>query len=577
MTESLASTTSPETPTKVTGAPEGLQPQVLDELVNYRKEIDRQFDDQQDKSDYRGFKAQKLAELLSENGIVDDESDEVAHTDYAFATAIYQEVINTRVEDWANSDRRNQIANALEVYYADETAAASESETDDASDKADTAEAKRLEELQAKSDHNNPGEDVESEIETVDGYFNDMRATYAELLAERSKKMGLFERKTSVDAIETAKEEYAELVRACATELMLNMLTDNKSKQDITDTIDAFILEEVDYFINDLEQKRATDFTKRSKLVRAGLEKWTSWGPRDGATFKEKVFSKGNVKKGVVYAGLGLGVGAVAAPLVGLVGGGLAVAGTAAYLSKKIARNLVGARLDAAANSESIAKLQADYLRNAVASDDERLQSGDITKDIFELANERSNDYRKRNRRRLVGGMAISLVAGGAAAGLMSTAVETGAFGKIGDWAGDVKDRYFPGDNSDAHPGAGPDAGLDTDASVVAPGSEFEPDGGDGGMSDLSPRDNLLDGHLGSRELTPAGHEALAKQFNGYKVKSGDTVWDLSEKFLQQQGVKHPTRFEIDATKDAMLGELRATNSVDARGWLSVGDKLRIK
>lgn len=119
------------------------------------------------------------------------------------------------------------------------------------------------------------------------------------------------------------------------------------------------------------------------------------------------------------------------------------------------------------------------------------------------------------------------------------------------------------------------------DPQDVQGSTELEPNGDGGGNAGSETtnltRGELFDGSLGGRKLTPEGREALAEQLNGYTVKTGDTVWDLSEDFLKEQGVKNPTRFEIDTTKDVLLRELQATNSVDSRGWLSVGDKIRIK
>lgn len=600
MSEQSPHSTPELTTPKLLDVPEGLQADVLDDLVGYQSEIRAKFDQQSDESDYHTFESSFIDALLDENGIRLDDDNEKSAENYNFAKGVYKQIIPMDKKlnrEWLGtpeggvSSRRTLVMDAVATWYQNQPeVAGSGPDSDKGGDKNDTEHSsvdnwdnsalseeqlKQRDKLREKPDHNKPGESMSTEIEKVDSYFNDVREQYAKLLADRSKKTGLFERGSSVEEINKTKEDYAELVRACATELMLNMEQDGKSKDEMVETIDAFITEEVDYFIADLEAKRAEDFTKRNKLVKAGLEKWASWGPRDGANLRERFFTKGNTKKGAVYLGLGTGIGVAAMPLVGIVGGGLAITGGAVYVTKKIARNLVGARIDAAANSETIAKSQADDIRDAVSNNDERLRSGDITKDILDFANERSNEYRKRNRRRMIGGVGISLVVGGSVAGLVTAASDAGLFGKVGDWTSDklggLKDKYFPGDSK-------PEVGspvIDVPDSVA--GTEFNPADGANDAPELSTRDSLFNGQFGSRELTDAGHESLEKQLDGYKVKPGDTIWDLSEKFLQDQGVKNPTVYEIDATKDALLSELRATNSVDSRGWLSVGDKIRIK
>lgn len=93
-------------------------------------------------------------------------------------------------------------------------------------------------------------------------------------------------------------------------------------------------------------------------------------------------------------------------------------------------------------------------------------------------------------------------------------------------------------------------------------------------------RGEMFDGYQGTREFTTVGQTDFNKWINGnggYTVQPGDTVWSLSEQYLQQNGITHPTVYEVDAVKDSVLKELQARGLADGRGWLNVGDTIKIK
>lgn len=136
--------------------------------------------------------------------------------------------------------------------------------------------------------------------------------------------------------------------------------------------------------------------------------------------------------------------------------------------------------------------------------------------------------------------------------------------------------KYHPFGHND--PTAGPKAdAMPNTVPESVPGSNLDPidAGGSGGGSDLAGHGETFVGYHGTRALTPETLEALHGTMDGYTVRPGDSVWSLSQRFLEDRGVPHPTVYELDATKDALLADLRANGLVDAKGWLTPGDVLR--
>ncbi len=89
-------------------------------------------------------------------------------------------------------------------------------------------------------------------------------------------------------------------------------------------------------------------------------------------------------------------------------------------------------------------------------------------------------------------------------------------------------------------------------------------------------RSEIFDNRIGARSLTDEGRSALFKSLDGHVVQPGDTVWDLSEEKLKQSGISNPTVFEIDATKDVILRELKGNGLVKENGFLTTGTRLRL-
>jgi hypothetical protein len=116
---------SPETPI-INAAPDALQLERLDSVVGYGSTIADEYDLTNDDVDYETFRAQKIDELLAENGIVDGEDDD-SHAQYELARDVYAQVIDLSQDEWiireegAEVPRRNVIFRRLLAEYPTET------------------------------------------------------------------------------------------------------------------------------------------------------------------------------------------------------------------------------------------------------------------------------------------------------------------------------------------------------------------------------------------------------------------------------------------------------------------------
>lgn len=111
------------------------------------------------------------------------------------------------------------------------------------------------------------------------------------------------------------------------------------------------------------------------------------------------------------------------------------------------------------------------------------------------------------------------------------------------------------------------DAIRDSFGGEGSPGGEWAP----GGV------DNYITGDLGTTEFTPAGLDNFHQWVDGYSVRSGDSIWSISEDYLRAQGINNPSVYQIDAVKDTVLADFQARGIVGANGWLSAGQSLHVK
>jgi len=78
----------------------------------------------------------------------------------------------------------------------------------------------------------------------------------------------------------------------------------------------------------------------------------------------------------------------------------------------------------------------------------------------------------------------------------------------------------------------------------------------------------------GATEFNDAGLGHFNQWVSGHTVQPGESVWKLSQDYLQANGVKNPSVYQIDAVKDSVLAEFSAKGLVDSNGWLMAGDQL---
>ncbi len=597
MTETLShSTASAEAkrPSRIiTGAPEAVQLESLDALVGFKKSLKEQYDADNSSVQFDEYYQQKLTEVLAAKGITDDENDIARHSEYEYIQSVYQLVSELDSdEEWKLVDmhdpQRKEIPRSvmykmLKDHYANETSVfADQSSTPEAplqspepseSAPADEAESTATPEEEASSSHDTAqgasthrAELTYKEMDSAVEAYTALLDKYAMLVAERSKRM-VEGAKTRRD-IEATKEELGDMLGALASMYMDELESEGVSWDDIPGEIDTFIAEQTDEVLQKMEAHRMEEYNNSRPIMKKFYDKWAQWGEQG---------TKGKVKKAAAFALPGAALGAALVPLAGVVGFGAATGALAVTGARSVGRRLAGAHLDKRADAKKVAQAQREEIRSEIEATEDALHT-----DILAIIDERSEAYRKQNLRRTAGGLAIALSVGlltAKGADILADNVNNWSFGKLGDLGKPDVDAPNPGTSGPDLDGDGiPDiSDRDIDGDGVNNGRDYAPTNPNVTDAPVSTRDQLFDGRLGTRELTPEGHEALAEQLNGYTVKPGDSVWSLSEQFLHEQGVQNPTVYEIDATKDALLSELRASGDVDSQGWLSVGDKIHIK
>lgn len=565
MTEAISHPSSELQAPHIEGAPTGLQVDTLDDIVNYQREISRKFDEQSEETDFAAFREKEVDALLNENGIFDSEDDERQHTDFEFAKVIYREAIFMNEDEWLTKpegselQRRNLALNAVRDHFRHASLESAGSEGSGSAevqnDGAGNQESPERTELTG-----------EEKLELGETLLPEIQEKFAALVAERSKRM--IESANSRKDIDAAKEELSDMLGGLATLLMDELEAEGVSWNDIPGEIDKFIADQTDTVLEKMEAHRMEEYNNARPIMKKFYDKWAQWGEQG---------TKGKLKKAAAFALPGAALGAALVPLAGVVGFGAVTGALAVTGARSVGRRLAGAHLDRRADAKKVAEAQREEIRGDIEAAENAAHT-----DILAIIDERSEAYRKQNLRRTAGGLAIALSVGlltAKGADILADNVDNWSFGKLGEPSKpdvnvpepDITEPDLDGDGT-------PDAfDRDRDGDGVNDGRDFAPNDPNVSEAPKTTRDQLFDGRLGTRELTPEGREAFAEQLNGYKVKPGDSVWSLSESFLAEQGVENPTVYEIDATKDILLKELRASGDADTQGWLTVGDKIHIK
>lgn len=320
--------------------------------------------------------------------------------------------------------------------------------------------------------HNLTPEEWAAEKDGVNAELDGYLQKYAELVAQRSKRM-IEGKKTraEIDAakggdVESSHVGVTDLISAVATQMMDELSSAGKSDDEIAAAIDVFVKEQADKLMSTMENNRIEEYEKSRGFMKRFYSRWAKWTDQstDKETGKRKIFSRGSLKKMAALAAPTAGVGAAAGLLLPVAGVGL-VAGGAAALTfagmRSVGRTLVGGYLDRKSSArrlatEQSAEMQPQYEASMAHADAKQ------RKTIFEVVDERSTIYRKRNLTRAIYGTAIAGtfgVLGGTVAAWASGKIDAD---RVGDW---VSSRWsdFRGDNSAVLPsnGRGADAPKD--------------------------------------------------------------------------------------------------------------------
>lgn len=271
---------------------------------------------------------------------------------------------------------------------------------------------------------------------------------YSILVAERSKSM--IEGSATRQSIDKAKEEASDLLSGIATRMMDELEAQGKTPDEIAAAIDAFINIHSDKLTSAMEAHRMEEYDNSNRFMKRIYDTWAKWTEEstDKETGNRKFFSKGTAKKlaatTVVALPVGFAAGALI-PVAGLTAGGIAAAGVGVAGFRSIGRSLAGGFLDRKSQSKKLAAEQRDEMRKqyqeAMARSEARQRQT-----IFEVVDERSDIYRKRNLTRAIAGTAVAAAAGmlgGAAGTWAADKVDIDAAGKAANWVSEKARGIF--------------------------------------------------------------------------------------------------------------------------------------
>ncbi len=416
--------------------------------------------------------------------------------------------------------------------------------------------------------------------------LKDFAEQYAVKLAKESdRSLGQLFHERSDSHI---REELKDMMGGLATHLMDKAVEDGISEAEYSSLIDAKLSEVTDMVIEKMAYAKLREINETSAVRRYLYDKWTVWG--------EQGF-KGKVKQATTMGAISAPLAFVAAPVAGVaVGAGIAGA-IIATGARSLGRGLITSHINQKANASKSIDTQDKEIRSNVQKYSKHSdESNRNSFDVLSVIETSVDKYRRRNRRRVLGGVGIAMSVGLVSATLAEY-ISDNAFGNTPASAVE-KDGlkkhplsiYSNEDNSSELAG-NQDQRVDMGVPVESESAGVDSDRGSSGGSDVktglesqSPqkisgklgREGMFEGKFGTRHLTPEGKKAALEAFDGYRVKSGDSIWSLSEQLTREQGITNPTVYEIDATKDLLLKELQASGSVNEKGELIAGSRLFI-
>jgi len=172
---------------------------------------------------------------------------------------------------------------------------------------------------------------------------------------------------------------------------------------------------------------------------------------------------------------------------------------------------------------------------------------------------------KEKNRRyKRVGGAIAATAVAGAGIFLLARGIHLG--GGSGNTAGHVQDTLGN------QPSSGPGGGHE----YIPREPVVRPPEGTGGDQVVPTMNDYLTGHEATTHFNNKGVDAFKDWISGYKVRKGDTIWDLSERF-QTHMKSNPNDFPTDAIKDRMVTEFQKAGYAGKNGFLNTGDILNFK
>lgn len=491
-------------------------------------------------------------------------TDRTSDIPFAEPDSILQKRMTSRLNGQLNSVRQSRPTNIQgSTFFANEIPSKVESHV-----------SKKLE----------LSEEYEAELEAD---LKDFAEQYAAKLAKESdRSLGqLFHEESDAHI----REELTDMMGGIATHLMDKAEASGISEDVYPALIESKLTEVTDMIIEKMADARMQEYNSSSFIRKVVYSTWSKWG---------KQGKLGTVKKGIVMGAVTAPVALIAAPIAGATVGVGIVGALIATGSRSLGRGLISSHINQKANAPENIDKSKHELRSKVL--EYKLESGYNEINSFNALNvidSTVDKYRRRNRRRVLGGVGIAMSVGlvsatlaeyisdvkfGATPANANDTVNTNRHplsifknentqdGISSSSSDDRVDMGVPAENESDHTERGREYNSGSDMSSGPETQTSEQTNGKLG------REGMFEGRFGTRHLSLEGKKAALEAFDGYRVESGDSIWSLSEQLCREQGISNPTVYEIDATKDLLLEELQSSGSVNENGELIAGSRLSI-